>query len=138
MATCNRVPDWQLLLEQLLPVMRDRMAPNIILVNWGHWREPLLTPEEYDRLFVALVDAVQPQGGQVIWKTTTALLEQEARNEHDDPPLQAALRQGLPVLDAWQLTQPASWLQPHGFWDHMHPFGYVLAEINNYLLNMLC
>lgn len=118
-----------------------RLHPATIVFNSGLWRSPggeNWPAEVYEAIMGAAVDAVRPQGGTCIWKTTTFALDGRIPRTWDDPALQHAAAHGLGVMDAWALTRAAAALDPPPWVDDLHFLGYVYQELNRFLLNMIC
>ena len=86
--------------------MVSQLKPATIVLNAGLWRhferEPW-TLERADAILAAAAEAVAPQGGRVVWKTTTHSLDTRfpvGRN-FDDLQLAAAAKVGGGVMDFW-------------------------------------
>lgn len=144
----------------------------------SHWRPIFLGPPQ------AANDAVAPQKGQAIWKTTTFKRGGRVQRGWDDAALARAAQHGWRVMDAWALTQALRSLQDSAWVDAgegalralgkleagmrgpfcviheapvleqvwacfelcsscafpnaAHFLGFVYAELNQFLLNMVC
>ena len=86
----------------------------------------------------AAKNAVKPQGGRCIWKTTTADRPGLVGRDRDAEAIAHARAHGWALMDAYAATRAAMALEPQPFVDNVHYVGYVYAELNQLLLNMIC
>ena len=95
----------------------------------------------YSDIAVAAQEATAPQGGRVLWKTTTQGKKQPVPRDFDEEAL--AVFAGAPgwgINDAWAITQ-ALHKQPQSeffYYDDLHFKPIVSEETNMFFLNQIC
>lgn len=137
-------PDWSLPLPEAIARIMSQLKPHTIVLNHGLWHlisgVPAWSLELHDAVMRAANEAVHPQGGQAIWKTTSYERQGRVLRDFDNVSVEQALAHGWLVMDEWALTFPLTHLnEPHpAFMDDTHFAGYVYRELNQVLLNMVC
>ena len=140
LGSCSPSPDWVLSLPELLRRAAPVMRPAVVVVQWGHWHvQHAPFPQQlYEDVMRAAAEAVAPAGGRAFWQTHTPRSDAAARLPFHAPMAAAAAAAGLEVFDAFQLAAPLRTLRPNPYWDALHFYSYVYAELNNVFLNLLC
>ena len=109
----------------LLQIM-SQLKPHTIVLNHGLWHlisgVPAWSLELHDAVMRAANEAVHPQGGQAIWKTTSYERQGRVLRDFDNVSVEQALAHGWLVMDEWALTFPLTHLnEPHpAFMDDTH------------------
>lgn len=140
---CNAEPDWQMPLDEAISKVVAQLKPHTLVFNSGLWRtmgkDPAWPRDVYDRIFEAANAAVAPQGGRCIWKTTTYGQMHHVGRDRDFVSVVAARRHGWQLMDAWAATRAAKLQLPDDpFVDTVHFLGFIYAELNQLMLNMIC
>ena len=109
----------------LLQIM-SQLKPHTIVLNHGLWHlifgAPAWSPELHDAVMRAANEAVLPQGGQAIWKTTSYVHRGWVSRDFDNVSVEQALAHGWLVMDEWALTFPLThFSEPHpAYLDNTH------------------
>lgn len=130
-------------MDELLKSIKDAMESFFIIANWGHWHSGVFPVSVYRSMMGNLSATVALQNGRALWRTMTPAKNMRKRPQFDASMARAAIAAGLSVYDAWQVVVPL--LSPgfahilnDTYWDHLHFRGCVYAELNNFVLNLLC
>ena len=141
--SCPAAPDRCIRLRAWLLQVVAQLRPAAILLNAGLWRNHFHFqpwPPAFSRAVArAAVEAVAPQRGMALWRTTTPSTRFSISRSWDGDFLGAAASERrLMVLDAWELGRPLLAFDPLPFFDRSHPWPEFYTELNTVLLNMLC
>lgn len=111
------------------------MRPDVLLVNQGIWKYPLLREERIFERFLMQMKAVAKHA---IWKTTTPLYHHShfSHQSMDTDELMGRIRaSGVQVFDAFNIT--VGMVEQPAYWDKMHFLPFMYTELNIALLQQL-